>query len=176
MLPGRSHQRLEGVKGTVTPARFALSTAHISIPNLKNGPWTRRPDESDRSRTLVRCGMRNFSTFKGRGVELWHVTPAHRSRPRQSGLNGFAAARFPRALRGCPSSWCPPPVVLFLSRSSLLPSVSLLPVSPLLASSQYGRTALMFAAMNGHSEAIAALGKLGVNTDAVDKVRAPLGA
>ena len=70
----------------------------------------------------------------------------------------------------------PPPVVLFLSRSSLLPSVSLLPVSPLLASSQRGMTALMFAAMNGHSEAIAALGKLGVNTDAVDEVRAPLGA
>jgi len=35
----------------------------------------------------------------------------------------------------------------------------------------------MFAAKYGHSEAIAALGKLGVkNTDAVDGVRAPLGA
>ena len=104
------------------------------------------------------------------------MTPAHRSRPRQSGLNGFAAARFPRALRGCPSSWCHPPAVLFLSRSSLLPSVSLLPVSPLLASSQDGKTALMFAAENGHSEAIAALGKLGVNKDAATEVRAPLGA
>jgi ankyrin repeat protein len=67
-------------------------------------------------------------------------------------------------------------VVLFLSRSSLLPSVSLLPVSPLLASSQHGYTALIYAAANGHLEAIAALGKLGVNTDAVNKVRAPLGA
>ena len=63
-----------------------------------------------------------------------------------------------------------------MSRSSLLPSVSLLPVSPLLASSQFGETALMMAAKNGHSEAIAALGKLGVNTDAESKVRAPLGA
>ena len=70
-----------------------------------------------------------------------------------------------------------PPAVLFLSRSSLLPSVSLLPVSPLLASSQLGYTALMLAAENGHSGAIAVLGKLGVkNTDAVDQVRAPLGA
>jgi hypothetical protein len=35
----------------------------------------------------------------------------------------------------------------------------------------------MYAARGGHSEAIAALGKLGVkNTDAVDKVSAPLGA
>ena len=83
----------------------------------------------------------------------------------------------PEPLEVAPHRGAPPPVVLFLSRSSLLPSVSLLPVSPLLASSQDGYTALMFAALNGHSEAIAALGKLGVkNTDAVNVVRAPLGA
>ena len=140
--------------------------------------WPTAPT-SDREKAPARCCLHNFIAFEHHGVELWQHAYASCSQPGwlSTGQKEFAAKSlllralpFPeptKDTRDCALLCCGARVSCLMHRPCRV---------PFLVPSQYGKTALLYAAENGHVAAMELLLACGADLNAMDGVRAPLGS